>query len=333
MNSNNHQTRAVPTNVITGFLGVGKTSAILHLLSQKPAHERWAVLVNEFGEIGVDGSLFEGRHAQEQGIFIREVPGGCMCCASGLPMEIALNQLLAKAKPDRLLVEPTGLGHPKEVLQVLSAEHYQKILSLQKTLTLVDARKLSDQRYISHETFNQQIAIADTIIGNKLDLYDDGDRTRLVNYAKHQGQTHVNVIFAKHGKIELLTLQESIASLPSQSNDHHDHHVKPFAADSTIPECGYIKAVNEGDGFYSVGWRFSPDKVFNREKLFLLLTGVLAERIKAVFITNIGVFGYNATSDALNEFVLDDCFESRIEIISESIDDSLEIQLLECIEL
>jgi G3E family GTPase len=333
MNSNNHQTRAVPTNVITGFLGVGKTSAILHLLSQKPAHERWAVLVNEFGEIGVDGSLFEGRHAQEQGIFIREVPGGCMCCASGLPMEIALNQLLAKAKPDRLLVEPTGLGHPKEVLQVLSAEHYQKILSLQKTLTLVDARKLSDQRYISHETFNQQIAIADTIIGNKLDLYDDGDRTRLVNYAKHQGQTHVNVIFAKHGKIELLTLQGSIASLPSQSNDHHDHHVKPFAADSTIPECGYIKAVNEGDGFYSVGWRFSPDKVFNREKLFLLLTGVLAERIKAVFITNIGVFGYNATSDALNEFVLDDCFESRIEIISESIDDSLEIQLLECIEL
>jgi hypothetical protein len=59
----------------------------------------------------------------------------------------------------------------------------------------------------------------------------------------------------------------------------------------------------------------------------------LAERIKAVFITNVGVFGYNATSDALNEFVLDDCFESRIEIISESIDDSLEIQLLECIEL
>jgi G3E family GTPase len=330
MISNNHQTRAVPTNVITGFLGVGKTSAILHLLSQKPAHERWAVLVNEFGEIGVDGSFFEGRHAQEQDIFIREVPGGCMCCASGLPMEIALNQLLAKAKPDRLLVEPTGLGHPKEVLQVLSAEHYQKILSLQKTLTLVDARKLSDQRYINHETFNQQIAIADTIIGNKLDLYDDGDRTRLVNYAKHQGQAHVNVVFAKHGKIKISTLQGSIASLPSQSNDHQ---VKSFAANSIIPECGYIKAVNEGEGFYSVGWRFSPNKVFNRKKLLLLLTSVLAERLKAVFITNVGVFGYNATSDALNEFVLDDCFESRIEIISESIDDSLEIQLLECIEL
>ena len=113
MNPNKHQTRVVLTNVITGFLGVGKTSAILHLLSQKPVHERWAVLVNEFGEIGVDGSLFEGQHAKEQGIFIREVPGGCMCCCFWVTHGIALNQLLAKAKPDRLLVEPTGLGHPK----------------------------------------------------------------------------------------------------------------------------------------------------------------------------------------------------------------------------
>lgn len=133
MNPNKHQTRVVPTNVITGFLGVGKTSAILHLLSQKPVHERWAVLVNEFGEIGVDGSLFEGQHAKEQGIFIREVPGGCMCCASGLPMEIALNQLLAKAKPGSLTVEPTGLGHPKEVLQVLSAEYYKRYCRCKNT--------------------------------------------------------------------------------------------------------------------------------------------------------------------------------------------------------
>lgn len=186
MNSNSLQTPAVPTNIITGFLGVGKTSAILYLLSQKPAHERWAVLVNEFGEIGVDGSLLNGQYSKEQGIFIREVPGGCMCCASGLPMQIALNQLLSKAKPDRLLIEPTGLGHPKEVLQVLSAEYYKKVLSVQKTLTLVDARKLTDQRYTSHDTFNQQIAIADTIIGNKLDK--TGGLTEALNLARRAKQ-------------------------------------------------------------------------------------------------------------------------------------------------
>ena len=107
---------AVPTNIITGFLGVGKTSTILHLLKNKPGRERWAVLVNEFGEIGIDGSLVEGRHGYEQGVVVREVPGGCMCCAAGLPMQVALNQLLVKARPDRLLIEPTGSGQPKDCL-------------------------------------------------------------------------------------------------------------------------------------------------------------------------------------------------------------------------
>lgn len=124
--------KAVPTNIITGFLGVGKTSSLLHLLKQKPANERWAILINEFGEIGIDGSLVNGSRnkapnnnaSNEKRVFIREVPGGCMCCAAGLPMQIALNQLLAESKPNRLLIEPTGLGHPIEVLQTLAAEHY-----------------------------------------------------------------------------------------------------------------------------------------------------------------------------------------------------------------
>ena len=64
----------IPTTIITGFLGTGKTSTILHLLKHKPNHERWAVLVNEFGEIGIDGSLFEGQTKEEDGVFIREVP-------------------------------------------------------------------------------------------------------------------------------------------------------------------------------------------------------------------------------------------------------------------
>ena len=114
--------KAIPTNVITGFLGVGKTTAILNLLKQKPDDERWAVLVNEFGEVGIDGSLLHGKDRVEQGIYIKEVPGGCMCCAAGLSMHIALNMLIAHAKPHRLIIEPTGLGHPKEVLDILSSE-------------------------------------------------------------------------------------------------------------------------------------------------------------------------------------------------------------------
>ena len=81
MTATDTRIEAVPTNVITGFLGVGKTSAILHLLKSKPDNERWAVLVNEFGEIGVDGSLFEGQHNEAGNVFIREVPWLHVLCS------------------------------------------------------------------------------------------------------------------------------------------------------------------------------------------------------------------------------------------------------------
>ncbi|ABV88318.1 CobW family GTP-binding protein [Shewanella pealeana] len=160
--------KIIPTNVITGFLGVGKTSLIKTLLKHKPEGEVWAVLVNEFGEIGIDAGLLDTGSEQVQ---IKEVAGGCMCCAAGLPMQVAINQLIAKAKPDRLLIEPTGLGHPKEVLKVLTQPHYRQVLAMKACVTLVDARKLKDSRYTEHEIFNQQLQVADIVLASKVDSY------------------------------------------------------------------------------------------------------------------------------------------------------------------
>lgn len=332
MNSDNQPITGVPTNIITGFLGVGKTSAILSLMKDKPKNERWAILVNEFGEIGIDGSLVQGQHNDKQQVFIREVPGGCMCCAAGLPMQIALNQLLSEARPDRLLIEPTGLGHPKEVLEVLSTEHYRQVLSLQKTVTLVDARRLSDSRYTQHDTFNQQISIADTIVGNKFDLYQQGDSEKLTTYVAKVGRPNTKVVFAEHGAIPLSEFEGETSIHQHPPHHHHHSQSKPLVSEQDLPESGFLKAENEGEGFQSVGWRFSPDKVFNRQKLILLLVELDVERMKAVFITEDGIFGYNLTSDGLTEVVLDDYFESRIELISDTIDDTFEEQLLSCLQ-
>lgn len=333
MSDNSDQTLAVPTNIISGFLGVGKTTAILHLLAHKPSNESWAVLVNEFGEIGIDGSLLSGQYSEEKGVFIREVPGGCMCCTAGLPMQIALNQLLSRAKPDRLLIEPTGLGHPLEVLQVLLSEHYQDVLAVQKIVTLVDARKLTDQRYIEHETFNQQIAIADIIVGNKEDLYEGEDKKRLRTYAKQKGSPYLKVIFTQQGVLEPDCLQGATATtLRVRRHDHHQNDTSSLS-EAPIPACGYIKAVNQGEGFESIGWRFDPSKQFKRADLFTFISGLVVERMKAVFITESGIFGYNLTSDTLTEIELDDCMESRIEIITTKISDDWEPQLLACIDV
>lgn len=325
---------AVPTNIITGFLGVGKTTAILNLLKQKPAHERWAVLVNEFGEIGIDGSLIQGNHNEHEGIFVREVPGGCMCCAAGLPMQIALNQLLSKSKPYRLLIEPTGLGHPKEVLEVLSAEHYATVLSIQQCITLVDARKITDTRYTEHETFNQQIDVADIIVGHKTDLYTDTSKQNLIDYIHLRRQPSPPIHFVAQGKIETSLLEGSSTVVANLKHHHHHHSSKTAsnANDQVIPESGYLKVENEGEGYQSVGWRFSPSKIFDKAELVKWLSDLNVERAKGVFITNEGVFGYNLTSDTLTEIELDDCLESRIEIITHGAKKVCENDLVNCIQ-
>lgn len=116
-----------------GFLGSGKTSAILNFFKQKPKSERWAVLVNGFGKLGIDGA-----YHQSEGVTVKEIPGGCMCCAAGVPMQVAINQLLRASQPDRLFVETSGLGHPDGVLETLTAEYFKKVLSLKASICLVD---------------------------------------------------------------------------------------------------------------------------------------------------------------------------------------------------
>ena len=334
---------AIPTNVITGFLGVGKTTAISHLLAHKPEAERWAVLVNEFGEVGIDGSLLSSQTQKATDIFISEVPGGCMCCAAGLPMQVALDSLLKRARPDRLFIEPTGLGHPSEVMAVLKSKNYREVLSIQATLTLVDARKIRDERYTENETFNQQLDIADVIVASKSDLSSADDLDRLRDYLQVRSVSAPQQFYSvEHGKINIDWLQE-LASSPTlvSSNDHgHNHsHTQSHSEKSltddreiVFPEAGYISIANEGEGFFSHGWVFKPDFVFDRKKLSSLMRDIHAERVKAVFNTKDGVFGFNKVNDALTEFPLECSKDSRIEIIASSRNhfDDLEQQILVC---
>lgn len=321
--------KAVPTHIITGFLGAGKTSAIVHLLQNRPKGERWAVLVNEFGEIGIDGSLMQSQYSEEQGVFIKEVPGGCMCCAAGLPMQMALNMLLAKSKPDRLLIEPTGLGHPKEVLETLSNEYYQEVLSIQTIMTLVDARQLHNERYTRHDTFNQQIAIADLVIGNKQDLYEAGDKERLLHYLKTHFSPGKPLAFTEHGQLDIDLLNGLSKRVAEPPHPHHSHP-STLADKQTLPETGYLKAENHGEGFVSIGWRFDRRFQFDRAQLYLFLSGLEVERMKAVFLTHEGAMGYNLADGSLKEMALERVEESRIEIIAESIDNEWESQILAC---
>ncbi|MCW5626257.1 MAG: GTP-binding protein [Burkholderiales bacterium] len=157
----------VPTTVITGFLGTGKTTAIRHLLQQRPPGEHWGVIVNEFGEIGIDSAVLA---ASGDGVEVRDVPGGCICCTTAPMLRVAVNRLLQGRWPHRLIIEPTGLGHPVRIVDGLRDPWMQKALDLRGVVCLVDPRQFGDPRYRDYDVYADQVMLADVLIANKSDL-------------------------------------------------------------------------------------------------------------------------------------------------------------------
>jgi len=318
--------KAIPTNVITGFLGVGKTTAIQHLLNTKPAGERWAVLINEFGKVGIDSQLLQTDDHSLGEVTIREVPGGCMCCAAGLPMKVALNQLIGKAKPDRLLIEPSGLGHPEEVIAVLSGEFYQSIIDLRATLTLVDARHMADAKYREHETFQQQLQIADLIVANKADMYGQSEIDALTAYLNELHLHELPIKVTQDAKINPEWLK------PKAKFNQAIWQEQPavFNLDNEeqlIPDCGYLAATQKLSGWYSYGWRFKSTFCFDYQPLITWIEQFKQIRLKAVVRTSEGFVAINQADENLTiEGLPGQVAESRIEFIT---DKPLEAKVME----
>ncbi len=304
---------AIPTHLILGFLGVGKSTAILDLMQRRPEGERWAVLVNEFGEVGVDGALMESG-----GVAVREVPGGCMCCVAGLPMQVALNELIRREKPDRLLIEPTGLGHPSQVINTLTSGSYEGVLALSSRLCLVDPRRLAEERVVTNVHFRDQAAVADVLVANKCDLCTGEDLARFHDWANDFDPPKALIAETRHGQLALDWLtqpsRERAASNPHAHEHHHAHH---WPVPPSFSEQPWQQSSNQGEGHYSCGWRISPDYCFDYQGLVAFCHGGDWRRIKGVMHTDRGWISLNQASDTLSEAVVEPARENRLEIITD----------------
>jgi len=303
-------------NLITGFLGSGKTTTLLHLLAQKPQHEKWAVLVNEFGEIGIDGALLA-----KSGAVLKEIPGGCMCCVNGLPMQVGLNMLLKQAKPDRLLIEPTGLGHPKQILAMLNDAVYQPWLTLNATLALLDPRQLSDTRVTDNENFRDQLAAADIIIANKQDRWQPADRAALAAW-QQQYLDDRQLVSAEFGNIDpalLDTPRSNLRQLPDARQHPHSHAKSGLAALRLDANARWRRALNQGQGYYACGWIFDQDTVFDTIGVLEWARLAPVTRVKGVLRIAEGLLSINRQGQDLQiETRPAAPPDSRIELIHEN---------------
>jgi G3E family GTPase len=157
------------TTILTGFLGAGKTTLLNHLLSTSEG-ERIAVIVNEYGEIGIDGKLVV--ETQDEVI---ELNNGCICCTVRSDLITAIHGLLGSGRPiDRIIIETSGLADPAPVIQsFILDETLAERLQLDAIVTVVDAGHVGQQ--LSHEEAMEQISFADALLLNKVDLEAEAD--------------------------------------------------------------------------------------------------------------------------------------------------------------
>ena len=153
----------IPTTIVTGFLGSGKTTLVNHILANESGR-RIAVIVNEFGEVGIDGQLVVGTEEE-----ILELANGCICCTVRADLGRATAALLASGRPiDLLLIETTGLADPAPIIQsFVLDETLRSSLELDAIVTVVDAQHVIDQ--LNNEQAREQIAFADILLINKVD--------------------------------------------------------------------------------------------------------------------------------------------------------------------
>jgi len=296
----------IPTNLVMGFLGVGKTTAILDLIKQKPKDENWAVLVNEFGKIGIDGAIYA-----DAGVVVQEIAGGCLCCAVGVPFQISINRLLKEARPDRLIIEPTGLGHPKKVLDMLVSGANQQVLDVRASICLLDPEKLKDDRYTTHQNFIDQIALSDVLVANKMDLADQQATNLFHQFAEISTPKKALISETQQGQLDISWLD--INRNPQRKAFYPNaHQMTSFPVDNHI----HGSLINEADGYQSYGETFSAQICFDYELLNKVLNKLNLERIKGILKTDQGWFVVNGTGNTINYIPTQPCSKSRIETIS-----------------
>ena len=219
-------------DIISGFLGAGKTTFIKKLLEEAIAGEQVVLIENEFGEIGIDGGFLK-----DSGIEIREMNSGCICCSLVGDFGKSLEEVLTKYQPDRVIIEPSGVGKLSDVMKAVRDVAANLDVTLNSAVTVVDASKCKMYMKNFGEFFNNQVAYAGTIILSRTDVVDAKKADAAVKMLREANPKAVIVttpvaqltgaqlleIIEKPDTMEEELMKEALEAF-EESHEHHHHH-------------------------------------------------------------------------------------------------------------
>ena len=213
-------------DVISGFLGAGKTTFIKRLVEGNKDKGKTIIIENEFGEIGIDGGFLKN-----SGIEIKEMNSGCICCSLAGDFEASLRELLEKYSPNRVIIEPSGVGKLSDVLKAVSDVEKDLPVESNSAVTVVDVKKCKMYMKNFGEFFNNQIQFANTIILSRTDLADDKKIEEAVALIKgvNPDATIVTTPLDKLSDEKIEEMLSKSIDLKSElleelAKEHHHHH-------------------------------------------------------------------------------------------------------------
>ena len=215
-------------DIISGFLGAGKTTFIKKLLEEAIAGEQVVLIENEFGEIGIDGGFLK-----DSGIEIREMNSGCICCSLVGDFGKSLEEVLTKYKPDRVIIEPSGVGKLSDVMKAVRDVAATVDVTLNSAVTVVDASKCKMYMKNFGEFFNNQVENAGTIVLSRTDVTDEAKVQKAVEMLREHNETAsiVTTPCSQLSGAQLLeiiekpdTMAEDLMKEVEESRKHGHHH-------------------------------------------------------------------------------------------------------------
>ncbi len=248
-----------PVVIVAGWLGAGKTTALTDLVARLPGKS--AVVVNDFGEARIDATLLDGVAT------LTDIPGGCVCCTAPAGLAATLTALLDEVAPARILIEPSGLAHPQDVVDMLERGALAARVARGPTLVLVDPARLLDPP----EGLRDQLGAADVLVANRCDLADAAALAAFRAAAAALWPVPARVLETRFGVLppDVLDWPPGHGPRAREGEPDHDHHHahEAYAARSRV---------------------YPPDRVYAADAVRAALAAPGLERVKGIFRTDLG---------------------------------------------
>lgn len=269
-------------DIISGFLGAGKTTLIKKMLEEKLHTEKVVIIENEFGEVGIDGSVLKN-----SGIEVREINSGCICCTLVGDFTRAIQEVIMKYTPDRIIIEPSGVGKLSDVIKACDTPKLQEILTLNMLIAVVDALKYQMYKLNFGEFFENQINHAKTIILSRSQKVEN-KKLEAIAASIRESNPSANIITtpwealpSEH--IISVAEQDTSVSLVHQLTDTHVHHKECKCG------CHHEHSHNHSASEVFDVWGIETPKIFEEKELNTKLKALENEKLFGAILRAKGI--------------------------------------------